>query len=896
MRSCPLCHAANSDDAANCRACGGALAGANTHAASGATLQVEGALPSGTSLHRGAFTVERVIGQGGFGITYAGHDKAKNRAVAIKEFFPLDCALRIQLDNRVEPSGGLSRAQFEKARAQFLEEAQVLERFHHPNIVDAFATFEEKNTAYMVMEYLKGETLLARIDSYVLKNHHGVPEAEAVWIIGQVGGALEAVHAGGLLHRDLKPENVLLCPQIGKNERVVLIDFGSARAYAVNATTQLDILVTHGYAPLEQYSAAARFGGYTDIYALGATLYHALVGKPPPSATDRAGGVRVLAPHEIGANISRATSDAVMWALQLNVADRPQAVHQFLLALRGVAKLPPANAPAPPVVLPSTRPRSPDPRGGVLRQMARELKATATPPPARQKNRLEEIATRLESLKSFKPPFADSCPSCFQNKLRHVAPPIGASRCPLCDGQLLHRAFDLNRCPICRQNALREYSFSPEELFCPLCAVAPLKKEERKKLLMIDLWLNCPNCHAQWDAFSNGSAKLMEAGEEKISGACGREYLYQTKTLAEWKALSGRTDKVLRCNSCAAQFDIQEDGRAKLARHPTDPFGDGARYDGKTFYRHAWARVALGLPLGAANCQCKQCGADWHFDAAGQTLKLLGGDDRHPDFHAEWRNQTNTVSNWHFGAKHKTSGRAGHVCAQCACEFDDDNGLMRLVSCNASTPASQVLKTRIGQKRALLDWHRIARTLPDSSEEAALRSEEKALRQEQQRDVAAWHAAQTQQATDARREFGRLLAQSVLDGYFPNVSTAASTPSSNGEDARWLGRAVLLKYGTRGGAVIWEVERDGNLLVTPQRIAFLYEKGELWTRSFNKLRSVSCPYFAGQPILELQFSDIKKPVGFIVTPWEIEVEWENEKHRLQLTCFDLETWLRARRI
>jgi serine/threonine protein kinase len=892
MRSCPLCHAANSDAAAHCRACGGALSPASTPAAS-ASLEIAGALPPITRLQNGAFLIERVIGQGGFGITYAGRESAQNCAVAIKEFFPLDCALRIHHDNRVEPSGGLSRSQFEKARTLFLDEARVLEKFHHPNIVDAFASFEEKNTAYMVMEYLHGETLLARIDRYAAKNGRGVPEAEAIWIIEQVGGALEAVHAAGLLHRDLKPENVLLCPQAGKNERVVLIDFGSARAYAANATTQLDSLVTHGYAPPEQYSAAARFGGYTDIYALGATLYHALVGKPPPAATDRAGGAPLPAPHALDKNISRATSDAVLWALQLNVAQRPQAVHQFLLALRGARQPPQANAPAPP----SVRPRGPDPRAGILRQLARELRETATPPPSHQEKRLEEIAASLAQLQSFQPPVADSCPSCFENKLRHVAPPIGASQCPLCDGQLIHRAFDLSRCPICRQNALREYSFGEDELFCPLCAVAPLKTEERKKLLIMDLWLNCPNCHAQWDAFSNGSAKLMEAGDDKINGGRGSEYLHQTKPLAEWKGLSGRSDKVLRCNSCAAQLDMQTDGRAKLSRHPNDPFGAGALYNGKTFYRHAWARVALGLPLGAANCQCRDCVADWHFDEQHQTLKLLGSDDRHPDFHPEWKNLTQTISQWHFGAKHKTSARAGHVCAHCQCEFDDDNGLMRLFACPASTPAARVLKERIGQRRSLSDWHRIARALPDSSEEAALRSEEKALREEERRDAANWRTAQTQQSADARNAFHRLLTQSVLDGFLSARGLNAPTPSTPiaGEDVRWWGRAVPLKYGTRGGAPFWEIEREGTLLVTPQRVAFSYEKGELWSRPLNKLRAVSCPYFAGQPILEMQFQDLKKPLGLIVTPLEIEAEWENEKHRLQLTCFDLETWLRARR-
>jgi serine/threonine-protein kinase len=147
-------------------------------------------------------------------------------------------------------------ADFRAARERFLDEARILTRFHHPGIVDVFDSFQGNNTAYMVMEFLRGRSL-----QQVLDETGPVPEYEAVEYATRVGEALEAVHAARLLHRDIKPDNIMLT----EDGRVVLIDFGTARTYAGGKTGRMTTLLTPGYAPLEQYGQQVRFGPYTDV-------------------------------------------------------------------------------------------------------------------------------------------------------------------------------------------------------------------------------------------------------------------------------------------------------------------------------------------------------------------------------------------------------------------------------------------------------------------------------------------------------------------------------------------------------------------------------------------------------------------------------------------------------
>ena len=320
---CPFCSAHNTSQAAECAGCGRSLIRI-------ISVEAPHALSPGTNLQNGAYIVREALGQGGFGLTYFGGDIHLRRYVAIKEFFPSGCA---RSGTRVEGYGDLSGQEFRAARDKFLEEAQALARFHHPNIVAVYNCFEENGTAYMVMEYLQGKTL-----GQLLEERGALPEREAVNYIDRVGEALVAIHGANLVHRDITPANVI----IGDDGRVVLFDFGLTRQVASavgKGTRQLSGTApfgTSGYAPPEQYLQRPQLGAFTDIYALAAMLYHCLTGEVPMQAFDRAMGAALVPPHALHPAVSPGLSEAVMWGMDIKAEQRPQTVRDFLNAV-GVA-------------------------------------------------------------------------------------------------------------------------------------------------------------------------------------------------------------------------------------------------------------------------------------------------------------------------------------------------------------------------------------------------------------------------------------------------------------------------------------------------------------------------------------------------------------------------------
>ena len=274
--SCVVCNSENPNSAVSCSCCGSPLR---------PETALTPALPVGTRLQGGLYSIGKVLGQGGFGITYLGSDSGLKRAVAIKEFFP-----QVQGCSRdgatVQPGGMITHLEYRQEKNKFLTEGQRLAQFQHPSIVKVFSLFEENNTAYMVMEFLRGKTLLK-----IVEEDGRLEERDAVAYIVQIAEALDVIHGLKLLHRDIKPENII----ITEEGRAVLVDFGTAREFAAGKTRRMTTTLTPGYAPLEQYGQRARFGVFTDIYALGATLYHLLTGEMPIHATDRATGVELPA-------------------------------------------------------------------------------------------------------------------------------------------------------------------------------------------------------------------------------------------------------------------------------------------------------------------------------------------------------------------------------------------------------------------------------------------------------------------------------------------------------------------------------------------------------------------------------------------------------------------------
>ena len=270
-------------------------------------------------VHR--YSIQSTIGQGGFGITYLAYDQKLDQDVCIKELFVSGTNTRgSNFTVQSQSIGGLSFQQFVQ---RFVQEARQLARFQHPNIVRVLDIFQENSTAYMVMEYVKGETLKSKVS-----REGALGEKEAMSLISQLLDAVEEVHQKGMLHRDIKPDNLLITPE----GRVVLIDFGSAREFAEGKTTTQTAMLTPGYAPIEQYSTRAQRGPYSDIYALGATMYYLLTGDKPIPAIDRV-AEELLPPHQLNTRISSQLSSAVLLAMELKPEHRFQSVEEMRGAL-----------------------------------------------------------------------------------------------------------------------------------------------------------------------------------------------------------------------------------------------------------------------------------------------------------------------------------------------------------------------------------------------------------------------------------------------------------------------------------------------------------------------------------------------------------------------------------
>ena len=299
-------------------------------------------LPMGTELQGGKFAIGRLLGEGGFGITYKGAHKPLQRTVALKELFP-EGAVRNGTRVLVPED---RQDDFLQERESILHEARLIARLSSPHIVKVHDMFLENDTAYIVMEYLEGQTLQERIDF-----SGQLPLAEVQKVALDTCEALAEIHSYQLLHRDIKPANIVLTEDL----RTVLIDFGSAREFVVRQTRQHTRILTEDYAAPEQYSDQARFGPYTDIFCLGATLFHALAGTPPPGALKRLLNTNLTVDFPPG--FHGPLCSAIQQALHLNVLDRPQnieALRNTILGSRETsASAPPASSTSQTVTLPS---------------------------------------------------------------------------------------------------------------------------------------------------------------------------------------------------------------------------------------------------------------------------------------------------------------------------------------------------------------------------------------------------------------------------------------------------------------------------------------------------------------------------------------------------------------
>jgi len=307
------------------------------------------------------YTIERVLGQGGFGITYLARDTNLDQLVAIKEYLPVEVATR-RPDSTVRSRSDGQRERYRWGLDRFIQEARTLARFDHPNIVRVHSVFEFNGTAYMVMRFEEGDNLAA-----LLERRGTLPERDLLRILLPVLDGLELVHNAGFIHRDIKPDNI----HIRADGSPVLLDFGSAR-HALGKAHTLTILVAPGYAPFEQYhSSSESQGPWSDIYGLGATCYRAISGTPPMDAIARSKGIlgstrEVLTPARMvgSGRYSAQLLAAVDHALEFAEKSRPQSVAEWRRELLGEIAAPIAAPAVPersagPAAVPSALPAVP---------------------------------------------------------------------------------------------------------------------------------------------------------------------------------------------------------------------------------------------------------------------------------------------------------------------------------------------------------------------------------------------------------------------------------------------------------------------------------------------------------------------------------------------------------
>ena len=289
-------------------------------------------LPVGAMLQNGKYRVEQHLASGGFGNTYRIVNTTFNEVFALKEFYLRGVNERNESTLLVSVSNQVNAPEFQSQKEKFRKEALRLRKIENPHVVRVYDLFEENGTAYYVMDFLQGQSLSAQM------KHRGMPfsEAEVKNFTLQAMDALQTIHLENIWHLDLKPGNMMTDGQ----GRVVLIDFGASKQFSDadgrSLSTSTGLCYTPGYAPTEQIEGnIERMGPWTDIYALGATMYNLLTMKTPPSVTDIQDGDGFQFP----AGVSADTQRLIQWMMEPNRRKRPQTIAEIRSFMDGQTKI-----------------------------------------------------------------------------------------------------------------------------------------------------------------------------------------------------------------------------------------------------------------------------------------------------------------------------------------------------------------------------------------------------------------------------------------------------------------------------------------------------------------------------------------------------------------------------
>lgn len=344
------------------------------------------------------YVVGKILGKpGGFGVTYLAFDVNLSIKVAIKEFFPSNLVLRDTDRLQVIPDSSANAEVFKEGLKGFLKEARLLARMDHANVVRVKNFFEANGTGYLVMDFYEGQNL-----NEVLLQKGLFSEAEAMQIMLPVLDGLRLVHELGILHRDIKPENIYLA-QSTTGLRPLLLDFGAARAAMGSKSQNMTLMLTPGFAPLEQYASTSKQTPATDVYACGATLYYLTTGRIPVEATERIQADDLIPPQAHRALLSDAFNHLVLKALALRQEDRFASIHALQDAILDL--------------LTSSR-------------------KIPTPPPIAQAPP-QPIQRQV------------SCPNCQATNRLPEGSDFAQARCGNCDTPLLPQLFSIKSCPSC---------------------------------------------------------------------------------------------------------------------------------------------------------------------------------------------------------------------------------------------------------------------------------------------------------------------------------------------------------------------------------------------------------------------------------------------------------------